>query len=309
MSYKDALLKSKTYKPHHIPSSATVSHQWHEVQSRKDDRIQRSVWSRLGSVRRSIQDNRSGTGGVWNRLQPGLREGHLLALLKAKAGHRCFNCLASDHQIAHCRDPPPPSVSCAHGSATRQGSARRRSGWKPGVRRGVRQERRVKKKGSGSGKVSGGWISLNLFRERRSIALSWWWLVRRRPRKSEMQSASANCMPSWECRLMLVSRLELATWPGMFDSSFTSWTTQGAGYGPGLLQPQFRLTEAEELGAGDARHPGREHGPAPYAMVQAGACCCRLSALLGKSLLGRSPKSCPQFGLGNSAFQSSFIHR
>jgi hypothetical protein len=60
--------------------------------------------------------------GAWPRklrrepnapLAPGGEGGRWLALLKAKAGdRRCLNCLASDHRISQCRDPPR-CLSCS----------------------------------------------------------------------------------------------------------------------------------------------------------------------------------------------------
>jgi hypothetical protein len=103
-SYKDALLRPRTFKPR-FPASGHVAPQvWltEDSMGRKKGSPS-SVWSRLGPGG-SIQARSGG------RLQQSYG-GSLLETLKAKAGRRCYNCLSAGHFIAPCRDPPR-CISC-----------------------------------------------------------------------------------------------------------------------------------------------------------------------------------------------------
>lgn len=125
VSYKEALLKPQAHQPRSLCNPAAEGHQWHDALPRKDTRSRKSVWSRLGSESKCTQEGRTRAGGVWDRLQVDTSEGKLLALLKAKAGRRCFNCFASDHQIAQCRDPPKCLLCSRFGHKARYCNERR----------------------------------------------------------------------------------------------------------------------------------------------------------------------------------------
>lgn len=108
-SFRDVLASPRTFKPRFPKDS---SHQlgdqvWLQEDSWKASRHgTASVWGRLRARRSSIHDR---LGPSRQQFGVGMQQsgGHLLSLLKAKAGvRRCFNCLASDHRISQCRDPP-----------------------------------------------------------------------------------------------------------------------------------------------------------------------------------------------------------
>jgi hypothetical protein len=121
-SYRDAVVRPRTFKPRFPPAS---SHQaklpWLcEDRWKKWSREDMSVWSRLGATN-------AATPSILDRLGAGGSEGnHFLALLKAKAGaRRCFNCLASDHRISQCRDPPRCLICSRSGHKARSCPRRR----------------------------------------------------------------------------------------------------------------------------------------------------------------------------------------
>ncbi|CAO1943969.1 unnamed protein product [Urochloa humidicola] len=97
-SYRDAVVKPRTFKPRFPASSSQAQQQWFSAESMGARRTASTVWSRLGPGGGS----HDGAGG---RL-PGSNGGGWLETLKAKAGRRCYNCLSSGHFIAVCRDPP-----------------------------------------------------------------------------------------------------------------------------------------------------------------------------------------------------------
>lgn len=106
VSYKDVLLKPRTFKPSfpRVPSDHAEHGWFHEVRRRTPSRKRAaSVWLRLGAGQRHIQD---GLGERSIQASKPCTSKHWLQLLKAKAGNRCFNCLAPDHCIGDCRDPP-----------------------------------------------------------------------------------------------------------------------------------------------------------------------------------------------------------
>ncbi|CAL4926573.1 unnamed protein product [Urochloa decumbens] len=99
LSYRDAMVRPRTFKPR-FPASCSHDHQqWFTEHSLGGGRRDLSaVWSRPGRGR-SFHD---GDGGRLHRSY----EGGWLRTLRAKAGKGCFNCLSSGHFIADCRDPP-----------------------------------------------------------------------------------------------------------------------------------------------------------------------------------------------------------
>lgn len=107
-SYRDALVKPRTFKPR-FPAVSSHQEGWLQEERRRSAPGSRrgSVWERLGAGRSkpSIHQWLGPRGSSGEVLKQG--GGHLLALLKAKAGaRRCFNCFALDHRISQCRDPP-----------------------------------------------------------------------------------------------------------------------------------------------------------------------------------------------------------
>ncbi|CAN6312545.1 unnamed protein product [Urochloa humidicola] len=106
-SYKEALMGVRTFKPRFDTSKQPGD--WNDNSARR--RPARSVWGRLGPSPASVHDRLSRPGTVHDRLggrvplkQQGISG--FLQILKAKAVGRCYNCLARDHRIADCRDPP-----------------------------------------------------------------------------------------------------------------------------------------------------------------------------------------------------------
>ncbi|KAF8718507.1 hypothetical protein HU200_025278 [Digitaria exilis] len=103
-SYRDALMQPRTFKPRFPKvSSHHGEHVWlqEKVQAPRNGTV--PVWERLGAKASSIHQ-RLGPPSSESQRSEG---GHFLMLLKAKAGdRRCFNCLALDHRISQCRDPP-----------------------------------------------------------------------------------------------------------------------------------------------------------------------------------------------------------
>ncbi|CAL5018605.1 unnamed protein product [Urochloa decumbens] len=106
-SYKEALVGVRTFKPRFDASRGPE--EWNDNTAQR--RPGRSVWGRLGPSPSSVHERLSRNGSVYDRLgervpaaQAGIN-GYLHAL-KAKAVGRCYNCFASDHRIAVCRDPP-----------------------------------------------------------------------------------------------------------------------------------------------------------------------------------------------------------
>ncbi|CAL4996949.1 unnamed protein product [Urochloa decumbens] len=116
-SYKDALLKPRTFRPRFPPIQ---SHQGKEVWLQEVCRGARrggagSVWSRLGAAGApSIREETTAAG------QHKREDSHFLVLLKKRAGdRRCFNCFASGHRISQCRDPPKCLVCFRSGHKAR----------------------------------------------------------------------------------------------------------------------------------------------------------------------------------------------
>ncbi|CAL4951887.1 unnamed protein product [Urochloa decumbens] len=98
-SYKEALVGTRTFKPRFDTSRRPE--EWNDNSSRlRSARL--SVWGRLGPRPRSVHDQL----GVRTQLGQQQDTNGFLQILKAKAVGRCFNCLARDHRIASCRDPP-----------------------------------------------------------------------------------------------------------------------------------------------------------------------------------------------------------
>ncbi|CAN6241913.1 unnamed protein product [Urochloa humidicola] len=95
-SYRDAVVRPRTFKPRFPASSSQDHQQWYTRDSMGGRKEAQTVWSRLGSAH-------DGTGG---KAAGGSNGGSWLATSKAKAGKRCYNCLSSGHLIAACRDPP-----------------------------------------------------------------------------------------------------------------------------------------------------------------------------------------------------------
>lgn len=107
VSYQNTLMKSWTFQPRFSKDSSHRGQQvwFHEEHTRPRLR-KASVWSRLGSAHTSIHD------AVLPRA-PLQAPTHWLYLLKAKAGLRCFKCLAPDHRIGECVTRLGASCACA----------------------------------------------------------------------------------------------------------------------------------------------------------------------------------------------------
>ncbi|CAO2203873.1 unnamed protein product [Urochloa humidicola] len=99
VSFKDVLVGAKTFKPRF--DNTKKPEEWTENTARRRPAAPSTVWARLGPMQRGIHD-RLGERGV----QKTHNINGVLPLLKARAVGRCFNCFASDHRIAQCRDPP-----------------------------------------------------------------------------------------------------------------------------------------------------------------------------------------------------------
>ncbi|CAN6222528.1 unnamed protein product [Urochloa humidicola] len=97
-SYRDALLKPRTFKPRFPAGEHHGQQRWLTAHSMGRPRSTSSVWSRLGAA--------GGHHGRPERKLPPCNGASLVETLRAKAGARCFNCLSSGHFIASCRDPP-----------------------------------------------------------------------------------------------------------------------------------------------------------------------------------------------------------
>ncbi|CAL5085642.1 unnamed protein product [Urochloa decumbens] len=97
-SYKEALVGVRTFKPRF--DSSKRPEEWND-NSKKHSSAKTSVWGRLGP-RPSVHDR------LGARVPLGQQQAinGYLQILKAKAIGRCYNCFASDHRIASCRDPP-----------------------------------------------------------------------------------------------------------------------------------------------------------------------------------------------------------
>ncbi|CAL4970140.1 unnamed protein product [Urochloa decumbens] len=98
VSYKEALVGNRTFKPRF--DSSRKPDEWRENEPRSHP-TRSTVWRRLGPRQESIHDR---LGGRVRKEPLDINGFHLL--LKKKAVGRCYNCLASDHRIAACRDPP-----------------------------------------------------------------------------------------------------------------------------------------------------------------------------------------------------------
>jgi hypothetical protein len=97
-SFKDALLKPRTFKPR-FPAQGRSSQVWYSKESLGGkDGTTPSVWCRLGGAGRI-----HGPAGGKLSLVAG---GSLLEALKVKAGRGCYNCFLAGHRIDACRDPP-----------------------------------------------------------------------------------------------------------------------------------------------------------------------------------------------------------
>ena len=109
VSYKKALLRPKTFKRRtNQERTKTGEFKWTEVGDRRGKEIaRRSVWGRL-EPQRVCAHQRLGrrVNTIHDRLCPQPAPCNFLELLRARADGRCFNCFASDHRIAQCRDPP-----------------------------------------------------------------------------------------------------------------------------------------------------------------------------------------------------------
>ncbi|CAL4969089.1 unnamed protein product [Urochloa decumbens] len=105
-SYKEALVGVRTFKPRFDTSKRPE--EWNDYSPRR--RPARSVWGRLGPSPGTVQDRLAHRGSAFDRLGErvplGQQGNGYLQILKTKAVGRCYNCLASDHRIAACRDPP-----------------------------------------------------------------------------------------------------------------------------------------------------------------------------------------------------------
>lgn len=94
VSYKEALLRPRTFKPRFSASSRKGHDDWF-TEKRKQKKRPASVWSRLQNPSR-----------IQERLGPQVPCRSWLELLHTKAGNKCFNCLSAGHRISECRDPP-----------------------------------------------------------------------------------------------------------------------------------------------------------------------------------------------------------
>jgi len=101
VTYKDALTGVRTFKPRFNAATATGKDGW-SVQRRKQSDARPMVWDRLGArAARGIHDHARERVSAKERLGPqNTKDSSLLQLLRVKAEHRCFNCLARDHRIA-----------------------------------------------------------------------------------------------------------------------------------------------------------------------------------------------------------------
>ena len=96
-TYKEALVGVRTFKPRSDMSKQPG--EWNDNSLRR--RPARSVWDRLGPWPGAIHER------LGARVPLGQQDiNGFLQILKTKAVGRCYNCLASDHRIASCRDPP-----------------------------------------------------------------------------------------------------------------------------------------------------------------------------------------------------------
>ncbi|CAL4993205.1 unnamed protein product [Urochloa decumbens] len=108
-TYKDVLLRPRTFKPKFPPQSAQGQQVWYTESSfGGKSRDAPSVWSRLGPSSPIDGKLSQSNGGFW------------LETLKAKAGRRCYRCLAAGHRIADCRDPPRCILCFRFGHKARQ---------------------------------------------------------------------------------------------------------------------------------------------------------------------------------------------
>jgi hypothetical protein len=99
-SYRDAVVRSRTFRPRFPPEGS--HRRWLNQDSwRKRGRKDNSVWDCLGNntfTGLAVLDRLSTSQGQLASSEEGSR---WLTLLKAKVGdRRCFNCLASDHRIS-----------------------------------------------------------------------------------------------------------------------------------------------------------------------------------------------------------------
>ncbi|CAO2142374.1 unnamed protein product [Urochloa humidicola] len=93
MLVQDALVGAKTFKPRF--DALLRLEEWRVNSARRAKRP--SVWARLGSKQMGIHERPGGQV---------VNHNGFLELLRTKAVGRCFNCLARDHRIVECRDPP-----------------------------------------------------------------------------------------------------------------------------------------------------------------------------------------------------------
>ncbi|CAL4928830.1 unnamed protein product [Urochloa decumbens] len=122
-SYRDALVRPRTFRPRFPAASSAQDKQIWLHEERRNTRRGARSGDTVSRGRRL--ESKGGAPSVLDRLgadfsthQPG--ESHLLTLLKAKAGiWRCFNCLASDHRISQCRDPPKCLICSRSGHKAR----------------------------------------------------------------------------------------------------------------------------------------------------------------------------------------------
>ncbi|CAL4936175.1 unnamed protein product [Urochloa decumbens] len=118
VSYKDALLKPRTFRPRFPPVS---SHHGKEVWLQEERRGARRG-TEAGAP--SFREGNTATGQ--HSVEPRKEDSHYLVLLKKKAGdQRCFNCFASGHRISQCRDPPKCLVCSRFGHKARYCPRRR----------------------------------------------------------------------------------------------------------------------------------------------------------------------------------------
>ncbi|CAN6350866.1 unnamed protein product [Urochloa humidicola] len=97
-SYKEALVGTRTFKPRFDTSRRPGD--WQDNSTRQRS-ARSTVWGRLGPRPTSIHDR------LGERVPMGQQDiNGYLHILKAKTIGRCYNCFASDHRIASCRDPP-----------------------------------------------------------------------------------------------------------------------------------------------------------------------------------------------------------
>lgn len=88
----------RTFKPRFEKSKRPEEWNDNSARQRKD---QSSVWGRLGPQAATVHDR------LGERVPPGQGDiNGYLQLLKARTVGRWYNCFASDHRIALCRDPP-----------------------------------------------------------------------------------------------------------------------------------------------------------------------------------------------------------